>query len=483
MLTTGYRVIRGFALIAAGIAGVGRSAVAQHSEDVPFTLAHLALDLRIDYGRRAVDGTATLHLRNVSDRARSDIPLLLNRLMTVSRVLDRAGDSVAFEQRITVFRDDSIRQVNALVVTPNHPVPPGDSVAIVVHYGGILVGYTETGALYIRDRVNQEFTIIREDAYAFPVVGVPLWTANRTAVRELFTFAARITVPAEVTVAMGGEPIGRAAQDSLVAWTYRSTDPLPFLNITIAPYRILESPPARIFYFPADSAGARMVEHAIASSMERLTRWYGPLGRSHRLSVMEIPDGFGSQASLVAGILQSKAAFVDRTELRQLYHELSHLWNPRDLDLPSPRWNEGLASFLEWRMAAELDGWTDWEGRTSRAGQSLLRLCAGSAGCEAPPFAEFGRAGLTTRSYSVGMLMFYALYEVLGPEEFDRVYRAFFQKHRETGARSLDLVAAFRRADSRSERIFEDWYFTTRWYSRLRAGETLRQMVEQYSRK
>lgn len=223
-------MIRGFARIAACIAGVGRSAVAQHSEDVPFTLTHLALDLRVDYGRRAVDGTATLHLRNVSDRARSDIPLLLNRLMTVSRVLDRAGDSVAFEQRITVFRDDSIRQVNAIVVTPHHPVPPGDSVAVVVHYGGILVGYAETGALYIRDRVSRDFTIVREDAYAFPVVGVPFWKANRAAVREPFTFAARITVPGDVTVAMGGEPTGRAAHDSLVAWTYRSTDPLPFLN-------------------------------------------------------------------------------------------------------------------------------------------------------------------------------------------------------------------------------------------------------------
>lgn len=79
--------------------------------------------------------------------------------------------------------------------------------------------------------------------------------------------------------------------------------------------------------------------------------------------------------------------------------------------------------------------------------------------------------------------MFYVLHEVMGPEKFDSAYRAFFQQHRETGARSLDLIAAFRRADSRSDRILEDWYFTTRWYSRLRAGETLRQMVEEYSQK
>lgn len=458
----------------------GARVTTQTPERVSFVLTRLGLDLRVDYERGAIDGTATLHVRNGSDHPSAAIPLLLNRLMTVIRVADQSGGDVPFEQRVVVYRDDSIRQVNAIVVSPRRPVPPGDSLVIVVHYGGILVGYTETGSLYIQDHVSRDFTIIREDAYAFPTLGVPSWSATRAAAQEPFAFAARVTTPADLVVAMGGEPAGQTRQDSTITWSYHSTAPVPFLNITVAPYRLLERAGARIFYFAADSSGAEMVARAVAGAVERYTRWFGPLHQEPRVVVMEIPEGFGSQASLTAGILQTADAFRNRSELPQLYHELSHLWNVPDLDRPSPRWNEGLAMFLQWRMAGELDGWTDWDARLARVERSLLGACGKPAPCDSVPFAAYGRAGVTDRSYSVGLLMFYALYQVLGADEFDRAYRTFFQQYGIQGARAADLIAAFHMESTRSDRVFGDWYSTTRWYRRLSAGESTRQMVDTY---
>lgn len=472
--------LRGLVAAVVGALAIGATTTALVSQEVPFVLTHLGLELRVDYQRGTLAGTAALRLRNVADRQATVIPLLLNRLMSVSRVLGATGTVIPFQQDVVVFQDDSIRQVTAVVITPDRPVPPGDSLSIVVHYGGVLVGYTETGSLYIKDRVSRDFTIIREDAYAFPTVGAPSWKSRRAMATAPFTFMARITVPIGLVVAMGGEAGATARVDSLVSWTYRSVEPVPFLNITIAPYRVFESDRARVFSLPADSSGARMVALAVDSALERYTRWFGTLGRRPRLVVMEIPDGFGSQASLTGGIIMTADAFRDRAELRQLYHELSHLWNPPDLDQPAPRWNEGLASFLEWRMAAELDGWSGWEAQLQRSVQSLMRRCATAPRCDETPMMAFGGAGLTGRSYSVGMLMFYALHQVLGPEVFDRAYFDFFQRYRNSGAVTAELVAVFRRADARSERIFGDWLFTTRWYSRLAAGESLRQIVEGY---
>jgi hypothetical protein len=445
-------------------------------------MTRLSLDLRIDYERGTIGGTATLQLRNASDRPAAHVPLLLNRLMSVSRAADPRGADVAFEQHIVVFRDDSVRQVDAIVVSPARPVAPGDSLSIVLHYGGFLVGYTETGSLYIKDHVSRDFTIIREDAYAFPKPGVPSWRSNRAAPREPFGFAARIHVPVGLLVAMGGEPQERTVQDSVVTWSYRSVEPVPFLNITIAPYRLMETAGVRIFYFPADSTGSQMVERAVTGAMERYTRWYGPLGKSQKLTVMEIPEGFGSQASLTAGILQTADAFRSRSELRQLYHEVSHLWNVADLERRSARWNEGLATFLEWRMAAELDGWNGWDAQLDRTVQSLMRRCAApQARCDSVPFAEYGEAGQTDRSYSVGMLMFYALSRAIGPDAFDRAYATFYQQHRAKGGTVSDLVTAFNSASARSQRVFDDWMFTTRWYSRLSSGESFRGIVDGYS--
>jgi hypothetical protein len=469
------------ALALVGALTGGRPAASQAPQPVPFLLTAIALDLSVDYGRGTISGTAMLTLRNTTDQPVRTIPLLLNRLMTVSQVKDRAGVSYPFEQRIVVFQDDSSRQVNAIRVRPGRAILPHESLSLSVRYGGILVGYTETGSLYIRDRVSRDFTIIREDAYAFPVIGVPSHRVNRATPRGSFSFTANITVPADLVVATGGERTESSPRDSLTTWSYRSTDSVPFLNIAIAPYRVVERPGARIFYFPADSSGARMVDAAIAAATERYTRWFGPLGPGPRLVVMEIPEGFGSQASLAAGILQTADAFRDRSQLPQSYHELSHLWNVPDLDQPSARWNEGLASFLQFRMAAELDRPVAWDSVTARRAASLLSRCAALPGCDSIPFARYGVVGMTDRSYPVGMLMFYALYQVMGAEAFDRAYRDFVQRYFKTGARTADLVAAFRGVDPRSERIFTEWLLTPRWYARL-AAESLSQIVEDYRR-
>lgn len=465
------------------VSAVSCRAAVPTPSDVPFVLNKLGLDLRVDYEAGTLSGTATLEVRNSSKQSRDAIPLLLGRLMTVSKVTDLSGASVPFEQRVVIFQDDPARQVNFILIAPAHPLPGGTSFSVVVHYSGILVGYTETGSLYIQDHVSHDFTIIREDAYAFPILGIPSQAANGAAHRDDFRFFARITAPADLVVAMGGKLQERKPVDSQVTWSYQSTDPVPFLNITIAPYEQLDRPGAHIFYFPADASGARSLDLAIGGAVDRYTRWFGPLGREPHLVIMEIPDRFGSQGSLSAGIMQTADAFRDKSELPQVYHELSHLWNAPDVERPSPRWNEGLAMFLQSRMAAELDGWNQWDARMERSVEYLKDHCGPPTSCESVPMAGYGPAGLTDRSYTVGMLLFYALYQVLGADGFNRAYRDFLHEHREKGGSTSQLVAAFRNVSPNSEPIFQDWLFTTRWYSFLKSGKTVAQIVDGYKSK
>jgi hypothetical protein len=464
------------ALIPLAAAGQQRFAPA------PFDLTRRALDIRVDYAAGSLAGTETLHLRNVAKKPAREVPLLLNRLMTVARVTDASGAPFVFRQSVALFEDDSLLQVDAITVTLRRAVQPGDSIALVVHYGGHLVGYAETGSLYIRDVVDSAFTIIREDAYAYPALGVPSRKANRQHGYPPFDFAARVTVPAGMVVATGGEQLATTRHDSVVSWSYRSVAPATFLNIAIAPYRTLDGAGFRIFYLPEDSAGAQLLERAVAGAVAQFAAWYGPLGGDARLTVIEIPDGWGSQASLAGGIIQTAAAFRDRAQFYQVYHELSHLWNVEDVDRPSPRWNEGLAMFLQWRMAGQLDGWAGWDAALDRAEKHLRRDCQPPAPCGTVPFAEYGKAELTDLSYSVGMAMFYALYKTLGADAFDKAYREFYQQHRAAGATSAQLIAAFNAASPASDAIFTEWFTTTKWYSRLSAAESLRQIVNGYAR-
>ena len=459
------------------------AATAASTSNQPFVLTRLGLDLEVDYDSNTLGGTATLEVRNASTNPRAKIPLLLNRLMTVSKIVDASGAALPFTQSIVVFNDDPARQVDSVTVILPSPLRPGASSTVVLHYRGILVGYTETGSLYIQDHVDHDFTIIREDAYAFPTLGVASNAANHAAHREPVMFSARVSVPAGLVVAMAGVQGELTHRNSLTTWSYSSSEPVPFLNITIAPYQQLESSGAHIFYFPADAEGARAIDSAIGAAVERYARWFGPLAHDPHLVVMEIPEGFGSQASLSGGILQTADAFRDRSQLAQLYHEISHLWNVTDLERPSPRWNEGLASFLQSRMASDLDGWNQWEPRIARFTESLRKQCAAPAPCNTVPMIHYGSAGLTDQSYSVGMLMFYLLYQVLGPETFDRTYAGFFQQYRDKGATTADLVAAFTAASPKCDRIFQDWLLTTRWYSLISSGRPFQQIVDEYKQK
>jgi aminopeptidase N len=432
-------------------------------------VTHLALVARIDHDAETLDGAVTLTMRNASATPLRQVPLLLNRVMHVrgARIADGATASV--RQQVVSFEELRIFQVNAVTVDLPSAVPPGATVRLTVDYDGPVAGYTEVGMQYVRDRIAREFTILREDAFAFPVVGVPSLTALRGAPRGPFAFDIALTVSSDLTVASGGEMVGRTTDGSTSTWRYRSRGPAPFLLVAIAPYRVAESDGVRVYHFPTDSSGAARVLRATHSATARLRTILGPLDAPLALSVMEIPDGWGSQASLTGGIIQEADAFRAGAALGPLYHELAHLWNARDLDAPSPRWDEGLAMFLQDRLARELDAWADDSAAWERVATRLVAECTADVPCGQVPLRRYGAERMTDHSYGVGRLMFARLYEVLGEAAFDRALRRHVDATRATGSSTDALVLAFvEEGGIEARRILDDWLESTRWVAELR---------------
>ncbi len=469
------------ALVAA-LGSSGGRAVAQQSEPLCVQMTRLELRLAVDYGRGTLAGSAVLWVRNASDQPVTKVPLQVHRLMRFTDARDVEGHPAPLEQALATYADVPLLQVRQAWVTLPRPLAPGAATAVRVGWEGKLWGYQETGMLYVKDHVDPEFTVIRGDARAFPTPAVLSRLANRSLPDQDFDFELSVTVPKNEVVAAGGTLAGRAEGDSTASYSYRSAQPVPFLNITIAPYRVVERGGIRIYHFPADSAGAAMVLAGAVGATDLLTRWFGPLGQALRLTVMEIPDGYGSQASLAAGILQDASAFRDRRQLHQLYHELSHLWNAPDTDRPPVRWNEGLASVLEDEMAAQLDDirrparyleerYLPWFYQRFRSDPSNLTT----------PFIQYGRTGKTDLSYGVGYLMFTALHDLLGADAFNRALGGWYQERRERGGTTDEFVAYLKRSvPTDLGPFFQDWLYTTRWYQRLQAGETLSDIVASY---
>ena len=454
---------------------------AQPAEPEAFVVRHAALAITLDYPAHSLAGSMTLDLENWTKSPASRVSLLLNRLMEVSGVSDGVGKPLRFSQDVVRFRDDPMRQVTQVIVDLA-PVAPGARASIRVDYAGNLVGYTEIGWLYVKDHIDTAFSIIRADALAFPEVGGVHDAANRRRPGADFTYQASVRAPAGYLVATGGISSRVVNTDGTLTWNYTSQGASPFLNIAIARFDTLSENGVRLFYFPEDSIGARRLMKATQSALTLLGQWFGPLHSRPSLTVTEIPDGWGSQADLVGGIIQTASAFRDAGHLGELYHELSHLWNVPDLDKPSPRWNEGLAMLVEHLLQESVDHWTKRADVTARLLDRAKKFIATDSAARRVPFIEYGSAKMTDWSYSVGELVFATLYDLVGQEEFNRIIGGYYQRFASGGTTRGFIEFARRSSTHDLGRFFDDWLLTTGWTALVEIATTPVELANHYRR-
>jgi aminopeptidase N len=331
----------------------------------------------------------------------------------------------------------------------------------------------------VKDRIDSAFTIIRSDALAFPTIGGLSSAVNRSRPRRDFMYDVSVRVPPGFVVATGGAGRHAANADGTTTWHYASGRPSPFLNVAIAPFDTLTDAGVRVFFFPADSAGARRLMASTQTALRTLAQWYGPLRTELNLAITEIPDGWGSQASLVGGIIQSAAAFRDSQRLGELYHELSHLWNAADTDRPSPpRWNEGLAMFVEHLLREQVDGWNGRAESETRLLERVKKRLAADSGLRRVPFADYGKHAMTDDSYSVGELMFATLHDLVGREHFNAIIGGYYQTH-PAGGTTREFVAFAKQTEPMDlDAFFDDWLFTTRWTGVVATASSRQNLVD-----
>jgi hypothetical protein len=442
---------------------------------------HYELDVRVDYEEETIAGIARITLTNHTDEAAPEISLLLYRLMRVDTLFLAGRGELSYTQQVVSYDDFPKLQVNHIVAVLDPPMAPGDKLTVEIGYGGHLLGYAETGMRYIQDHVSPDFTILRDDARAFPQPGYPAWAVNSAAPRPAYDYLAHITVPDSLTVANGGELVEVLKEEGKSTYVYRSLRPSWRMDFAIARYATINAQPIRIFHFVEDSVGARAVADAAAAAFETFESWFGPLADTTTLTFIEIPDGWGSQTDATA-IIQSAAAFRDTSRHHEVFHELSHLWNVPPTDLPSPRWNEGLASFLEYLVTETITGRHAVTPRMNFLMKWLRDTLPSRESWPTIPLVRYGEEGMTGLSYRVGALFFDQLYRMLGTDEFHDLIGEYYRRYNVSGGSTDDLVRLVRdRGGTRADALIEDWLFTTHWTELVVQFDTAQELADHYA--
>lgn len=471
------------ALVAASVAwpaGPGLRAQCTVAEALHLRPTRYEIDLQVDYEAELIRGEVRLVIKNVSSEPALAVPLLLYRLMSVRAAEDELGRPLKVSERVVSFEDWPKLQVTYAEVALPAALAPGTSKAIVIRYSGHLLGYAETGMRYVQDRVDPEFTIIRPDAIAYPTVGYPCLSVNRAAGLPSFDYRARVTVPESLTVANGGELVGRDVADGRATYEYRSRASAWRMDFAIADYGGLASGAHRVFYLPGDSVGGARVLAALESSLDLFANWFGPLAEDRGLTVIEIPDGWGSQQD-VNTIIQSAAAFKDPKRSGELYHEVSHFWNVPPLDTPSPRWNEGLASFVEEVATERIEGRRVVDAAVGVVINRLRETLERRPDLGTVPLVDYGRENMTDFSYSVGMVFFAVLYELVGHDRFGEIVGGFHERYQSSGATTDDFNEyASSAAGVDLGPLFRDWFYSTRWTGLLAEHSSAAAIADRY---
>ncbi len=415
---------------------------------------------RLYGGTIEVEGVLTIE--NRTGHQVTHLPFYLYRLLHVDAVESAEGQALAFTQQVVPLSDRPLQQVNAFVVSLPAPLAEGASCTIRVKYQGAICGYPEVMP-YVQDHVSSEYTLLRTDSLWFPILGEPArgWPGYS------FDFDLSVVSPAHLAVVASGRPIGDVEHPSGVCHRWQGADPYGRLTVACADFRQEAiAADVSLFYLARDRNGAQVVARALNRARELGEAWFGPLP-AHGLNIVEIPEGWGSEASGQL-ILQTADTFQTtdpndvqayRRALSWAGHELIHLWNAPSAEEHVSRFlDEGITHYVEALLLGEELGreayWQRMESYRS------FFLSGGEEACSVP-LAEAGRHMQVREEVSRGKgpWAVAVLHRLIG-ERLLPSLNTFFARYRDSGATIADWQSV---VESESgvdlSRFFQEWFW------------------------
>ena len=413
------------------------------------------LDFQFDFENERLSCVANLSINGRGDT----LNLLLYRLLKVTSITDTSGRKVDFTQNVVSFEDFEKLQVNHIKIPVREFAQTKST--LTINYEGTIVGYTETGMNYVKDHISSEFTMIRMDAFAYPVQGNPSIQELRRLGMQLFDYNIAATVPDSLKVVTIGKLLETEQKTGVVKYKYQSIVPSWRIDLAIGKYRTLSFDNFRIHYFREDSVGAQRVLSAIRQTKLLYDNWFGKKELTD-FTVIEVLEGYGSQTD-ACGIILTSTAFKNPEYTEELYHEISHLWNvPHKDKAPCRVESEGLAMFMQFLVKGKIENNNYLEKMAQITLEKVKKQIENNSDFASTPIIEYGEKNMTDYSYSKGMLFFYILYHTVGEKAFFDAIRGYYDEFKDTGSTTKEFAEYLKRTfkNYSVDKLINDWIYT-----------------------
>lgn len=429
------------------------------------------------------EATCEVTLINQGDEPIEGIPVLLYRLLEVTAVFDLSGQSIWYKQRITRLADDRACQVNALSVFPLRPLEVGDSLKLRISYRGYIYGYPEI-MQYTKDRISEDYSLIRNDVFAYPIFSDTSWASLFQSYRSKFTYTASVEIPKDYMVASGGALVGVDTTGDTAIYRYRSKVPVSRIDIAAAHFICLNDSASLLstYYLPGDSVGAQHIMQAMREVVPYYEKRFGPAPGYAGFTVIEIPDGWGSQAGRFY-ILQTAAAFKDTARISEVYHEVGHSWNATvDPSVQRCRYfDEAFASYFEAMSLGHFQGDSAFQADMESSRRRFIQHTETDSLGRWTPIAQYGVHEIGGYSYTKGAWSLYVLNRLLDDDDFNALIRAMLTKFTD---KPIDFQSFKILTEDISrqnlDKFFEEWIFGTASTKLMLDNTPIDSLVQRY---
>lgn len=420
---------------------------------------HYSLTYRVFPDEQRLEGRAEVTLQNGTAEPLRQVPFLLYRLLDVQAVNGEDGAPLEFVADIVRHADDPNLQVNLVTVGLGAALAPGALTRVTLEFEGSIHGYREVWG-YVRDTISRKYTLLREDTFAYPMVGFA--TGAERTLENRFTYDLQVSVPRGYVVAAGGRRTGERIEGERLVVAYVSKVPVWRLDVAVARFsvRANEAGTLAVYVLPGHEEGADRVLAAMQQSVQLYSRLFGPRGDLLGLTAIEIPAHWGSQAADFY-FLQTAAAFEDPDRIGEVYHEVAHNWNPRPRpDVQRCRYfDEAFASYLEALALGALRGEQAYLADLESNRESFVRATQRDATAAETPIADYGREDLGYLSYTKGAWSLYVLHHLVGDEPFREIVRRLIERSAAQPIGFDDFEQVAEAAAGRAlDGYFDDWF-------------------------
>jgi len=425
------------------------------------SVSHYSLKMSLSPKEGKLEAVAMMDVTNRTDHSVSELPFLLYRLLDVQRLSDDKGAPLKFDQTIVKLGSTNL-QANFIAVHLSEPIAAGMTRRISVNYQGSIFGYPEVMS-YVNDRISEKYSLIRPDALAYPVLAEATFEGFRSAYNAKFTYDVTTSVPDGYVVACGGVQVNNSSKEGRTAFAFTSKVPTARIDVAVAQFKQLkdEARKLSIYVLPEDEKNALEILNGASRVVSLYSTMFGDLKDYQGFTVIEIPDGWGSQASDYY-ILQAAAAFKDLKKIFEVYHEIAHSWNAKaNAEVQRTRWfDEAFAMYFQALAVREFEGQQAYLAEMERDRDSFIRRTQRDRKNFETPIAEYGKYDLGANSYNKGAWSLYVLHQLVGEDQFRQIIRAFLAEFDDKPAGFKDFQHVAERVSRRDLRkYFNEWIF------------------------